>query len=154
MKKLGVLLLILAMSGCAAPSAHFTRAGAYMESGNCDAAIQVISSSVEERPGARAFYLGGIYHDCKHDNATAIRYMTLAARYGIASAQEALVSVGAPVPPADLARSNTSGGVGALDLLNAAVQGWNEGRAQARTKTITCTSRKTVTGDGFETDCR
>lgn len=141
---------IITLTGCGS-SAHIQRADTFMKSGNCDGAIQEVTNG-EESPGQRAFLLGAIYHDCKNDNQTANRYLTLAARYGNSSAQQILARIGEPVPPADLANNNTSSGNSALEILNSAVQGWNDGMAKSRANTVKCTTMKY--GNYIETECR
>jgi len=72
-------------------------------------------------------------------------WLTLAARYGQPTAQEDLTKHGWPVPAADLA--NQSGNIGALDLTNSFLKGYNQG-TQSQTN---CTS--TVIGSQVFTNC-
>lgn len=58
-------------------------------SGQCDAAFAATRRS-DVDPGGMAEFYAGIYMDCLHDRVTAIRYLTLSARYG---------SLHAPVTP-------------------------------------------------------
>ncbi|HUW75134.1 MAG TPA: hypothetical protein VMV70_00515 [Gallionella sp.] len=72
-------------------------------------------------------------------------WFTLAARYGLKPAQDTLTENGWPVPAADLA--NQSGNIGALDLTNSFLKGYNQG-TQSQTN---CTS--TVIGSQVFTNC-
>ena len=132
---------IFALAGCGSMgkgSVDRAKVESYMASGNCDAAIRETDSI--NLPGWRAVFVGMIYHDCKRDKPTAIRYWTLAARYGVPNAQEILVKMGQPVPTADLARNDSD--ADALNLLNAAIMGWNAGRTRNSNPSITCRSTR------------
>ena len=91
------------LTGCADLS-YVDRAQQYSAAGNCRAAFAEVTAN-ERDPGNRALINGVIYVDCVHDNATAIKYFTLAARYG-RPVGEYLIRLGAPMPAADLVGSN------------------------------------------------
>lgn len=140
------VLLGTTLAGCA--PAHMTRAIEYSNSGNCNAAFREVINN-ESDPGLKAGLIGAIFIECKNDRATAIKYFTLSARYGIEGGRNGLMRLGAPVPYADLQSASSS----SLDLLNAAVSGWNAGTAASRNNTVNCTSRRTPYGN-VETECR
>jgi hypothetical protein len=99
MKKLIVIVPLL-LAACGSPT-WVDAARQHSASGNCAAAVNDIRSE-EPDPGLRATYIGAIYYDCYHDRATAIRYLTLGARYGIPPAREYLIQFNAPLPAEDL----------------------------------------------------
>lgn len=145
------LFLALSVSGCGTP-AWFDRSRAYSDAGNCDAALNEVYRNAGD-PGKRALVIGAIYAECKRDKGTAIKYFTLAARYGEAPAPEFLVRLGAPVPPADLARADASGDASALMMLNAAVQGYNAGRSSSPVISPMINCRSVRSGNTVNTDC-
>jgi hypothetical protein len=112
-KTLPVLLgAVLALSGCATttaglPTDDFEAIHSLVKTGQCDAAERRVAQSTADA-GAKALALGGISGDCRHDRAMAIRHLNLSARYGNETARHVLVTMGQPVPPADLAQQPNS----------------------------------------------
>jgi len=131
------------------------------QNGNCSEALNDIEKNgASIDPGQKAALIGVTYLECKKDRATAIKYLTLSARYGNAWSQEHLIALGASVPSADLAKSNYSGssssaesnaGLG-LYLFDAAIKGWNAG-AQRSSNEVDCTSIA-YGKDYVRTNCR
>lgn len=116
------------------------------------------------------------YMDVGEDLDTAVRYYTLAARYGNPMAQNNLVVHGLPIPTIDLAppaQQTSSGGenLALLTLLlgsaaNGYMEGQQRGRERAReqqqlqeiqqqmNKPVKCTSQIYSSSDSIKTTCR
>jgi len=148
-----------AVSGCATTSNfNHTRFSNYLKTGQCNNAfLEVNNSNIEHDGGYEAMLYSIIYNDCLHNRAEAMFELNLAARYGIPEAQKMLVSIGQPVPAADLAsNSNSAGSSGSSDLsdalllLNAALDGFNKGMDK-NNNSVSCTS--TVMGSIISTNC-
>lgn len=105
MNKWTILLLSFCtfLAGCAAPSQQGLN---FMNAGNFQAAYNVFSQCAANGDPYCINNIGVMYHRGQMQggvNVTeAVKYYTLAARYGIPIAQQNLRALGRPVPPADL----------------------------------------------------
>ena len=105
MRTLSILLVIVLLGGCGAPS-WVLRAEELSNKGQCSAAEQTV---LQGAPNAeqQALTLGAVYAECYRDRQKAIGYLTVAARFGNPTAQKLLVQFGAPLPLADLKKGST-----------------------------------------------
>lgn len=103
------LLCTLLVASCAAPT-WATRAKDFADRGQCDAARRSVTSGTQDLESRAAFF-GGIYADCDRNRTEAVRWFTLAARYGNEPSRNALVKLGVPIPSPDLREASQGAGV-------------------------------------------
>lgn len=162
LKSAAAILIIFMIFGCATTSNApdwATRENEFMKNEQCRTAMKDAALKLDV-PASRAIMAGFIFRDCEKNKQAAIKYFSLAARYGHPSAKNYLEEYGEPVPAADLAQSNNNSrkagdesnvGLG-LYFLNSAIQGWNAG-AQRSNNEVDCTSIA-LGKDMVRTNCR
>ena len=125
------LAVAVCVAGCASTYNDGTRAA---EAGNYALAEQLYVRAIQEgdSPGSSWNNLGVVYMRTNRPEF-AVRSYVMAARYGNENARLNLTKLNKPVPAPDLASSTggSAGGSAALQILNAGVQGYNEGRTSA-----------------------
>ena len=99
-----VLTITISLAACGTP-AYVAQTDQYVRQGNCDAALQTVENS-GETPGRKSYMIAGVYANCQRNQAKAIEWATLSARYDIQAARDYLARVGAPIPSPDLAPNN------------------------------------------------
>jgi len=157
-----VLLGILA--GCATAYSDGTNA---LQASNYTLAESLLVKALEEGDNVPGAWnnLGVVYMRTNRMDL-AVRCYTMAARHGDTVGQANLVRLNRPVPTADLvnAQKGTTGSEAVLQILNAGVQGYNQGKAtpvgQQSPSQLTldppklkCESKRTATGT-IDTECK
>lgn len=101
-----VAMMLSGLAGCAS---NFDNGYAADLQGRYSEAAQYYQAAANQGEPAAFNNLGRLYQyglGVPENVPLAIQYFNLAARYGIASAQQNLIKLGQPVPAADLAPSN------------------------------------------------
>ena len=162
-RTLAAAFLAALLAGCASTYNDGTRAG---QAGNYALAEQLFIKAIQEGDNVASSWnnLGVVYMNTNRTEL-AIRCYTMGARYGNAVSQTNLVSLNRPVPTPDLvnAQQGRTGTESVLQILNAGVQGYNQGRTAAAApppiyrapepQKFKCESRQTATGR-VDTDCK
>lgn len=161
MKIIFRILSIASLSMLAACASVYNDGTNALNAGDLAKAEQLLNQAIREGDSIEKAYNNlGVLKWKLGQQEIAIRYFTMAARYGNPLAQQTLTNLGKPVPPADLANSGgerMSGAEALLLLTNSAAQGYTQGRQQAPVipqppKQINCTS--TAYGKTTETNCK
>jgi TPR repeat protein len=132
-----------------------------LNAGNLDAAERLFTRAIQEGDPYGWNNLGVIHHR-RNQIDQAIAYYTVAARYGIPTAQQNLVILGQPVPPVDLSvmSARSDGGVLLQALLMGAAsyqQGQNSVLTQPRpapAAPVNCVTKQNLMTKAWETVCR
>lgn len=144
LKVLGCILLIFA-TGCGTP-AYVDQASYYAKQGDCQSALRTIEGS-GEWAGRRHYMVAGIYANCYRNQAQAVQWATLSARYDVQAARDYLARVGAPIPRPDLYQNGRE--FTAADGALAFTTGFNK---SMKGPAVSCTSKAMPSGSVW-TDC-
>ena len=122
------------LAACATTPSSFEQGTAAGRAGDFATAETLLRRSINNNESVPESWnnLANVYF-LTNRKPQAIQALTVAARYGLSRAQTRLVSLNQPVPPADLVnkRVGPSGSEALAQILNAGVQGWNQGMANA-----------------------
>lgn len=148
-------ILILCVSAAACASPWQPEAKRLMASGQCQAARNLAAANEPDLMHQTGLF-GAIYADCDRNMTQAAKYFHLSARFGNAEAQRALIQLGLPVPPMDLAQRRQAGN-GAL--YNIVMGGYAAPDTSfTPSGSSTCNARQTSMGRGmtpqYQISCR
>jgi hypothetical protein len=103
-KQIAIVFTLACLAGCITEP-YVKEMNREVKQGDCEGAIKTVTRS-GQLPAKKSFLVSGIYLSCQKDQAKAIEWATLGARYGSLASRNYLTSVGSPLPPSDLTSFN------------------------------------------------